>query len=50
MKTSLNSKLKKIEKAGESLSGVKVSNDPKRAEIEKRLFAAGEKVKKEGLQ
>lgn len=48
-KSNLKANLKRIEKAGESLSGVKVSNDPKRAELELRLLGVSARIKKEGL-
>ena len=47
---SLKKALKNIDKVGERLSGVKLSKDPKRAELELELQGAVARVKKEGIK
>jgi hypothetical protein len=38
-----------MEKAGEELSGIKVSKDPKTAELELRLLGVATRAKKKGI-
>ena len=48
-KVNLKKALKNIDKVGERLSGVKLSKDPKRAELELELLGVATRCKKEGI-
>ncbi len=46
----LNKALKKLDKIGESLSGVKLDKNPKVASLELKALGIMERVKKEGIR
>lgn len=48
-RSNLKSVMRRIDKIGEQLSGVKVSSDPKRAELELKMLGIAAKIKHEGL-
>lgn len=48
-KRNLKTLFKKMEKAGERLSGVKVDKDPKVAKLELDMLGIATRVKKEGI-
>ena len=48
-RSNLKTNLKKMEKAGEELSGVKLDKNPKIAELELRALGIMARVKKEGI-
>lgn len=49
-KSNLKQNLRKMEKAGQGLSGAKVSDNPKIASLELQMLGIAARVKKEGIQ